>query len=57
MADISAYMAYTSRGNKINVQIPDDPKALEAYERGKKHFYAKRGQLNMACADCHVYLL
>jgi len=48
-------MAYTSRGNKINVQIPDDPKALAAYERGKKHFYAKRGQLNMACADCHVY--
>lgn len=55
IADISAYMAYTSRGNKINVQIPDDPKALAAYERGKKHFYAKRGQLNMACADCHVY--
>jgi len=55
IADISAYMAYTSRGNKISVQIPDDPKALAAYERGKKHFYAKRGQLNMACADCHVY--
>ena len=55
VADISAYMAYTSRGNKINVVIPDDPKALEAYNRGKHHFYAKRGQLNMSCADCHVY--
>ncbi len=55
IADLSAYMAYTSRGNTINVKIPNDPTALEWYERGKRHFYAKRGQLNMACADCHVY--
>jgi sulfur-oxidizing protein SoxA len=56
IADISAYMHYTSRGNIINVQVPTDNKAaLAAYERGKNHFYAKRGQLNMSCADCHVY--
>lgn len=55
IADVSAYMAYTSRGNKMNVVIPNDPRALEAYEQGKQHFYAKRGQLNMACADCHFY--
>ena len=55
IADISAYMAYTSRGNVINIVIPDDPRALEAYERGKKHFYTKRGQMNMACADCHYF--
>ena len=55
IADISAYMAYTSRGNKINIVIPDDPRAQEAYEQGKRHFYAKRGQLNMACADCHKF--
>ncbi len=55
IADISAYMAYTSRGNVFNIVIPDDPRALAAYERGKKHFYAKRGQLNMACADCHKF--
>jgi len=55
IADISAYMAYTSRGNAFNIVIPDDPRALAAYERGKRHFYTKRGQLNMACADCHYY--
>ncbi|BAZ93548.1 SoxAX cytochrome complex subunit A [Thiohalobacter sp. COW1] len=55
IAQISAYMAYTSRGNEIDIEIPDDERAMEAYERGKAHFYAKRGQLNMACADCHVY--
>lgn len=55
IAAISAYMAYTSRGNRFDIKIPDDPRALAAYERGKQHFYAKRGQLNMACADCHMH--
>lgn len=54
IADISAYMAYTSRGKKMNIVVPNDPRALAAYENGKEHFYAKRGQLNMACADCHM---
>lgn len=55
MAALSAYMAYTSRGNKIDINIPNDPRALAIYERGKRHFYSKRGQLNFSCADCHVY--
>ena len=55
IADISAYIAYTSRGNKTHVDIPNDPRALAAYEKGKMGFYAKRGQLNMACADCHQW--
>lgn len=54
MANISSYMAFTSRGNKLNITIPDDPRALAAYNRGKRFFYAKRGQLNVSCADCHV---
>lgn len=54
LVDISSYMAWTSRGNAINVVIPNDPRALEAYEQGKEFYYAKRGQLNMSCADCHV---
>ncbi len=55
IADISAYMTYTSRGKKTNVVIPSDPRAQAAYEQGKMGFYAKRGQLNMACADCHQW--
>lgn len=54
IANISAYMAYTSRGNVIDVAIPNDD-AVAAYEAGKKHYYMKRGQLNLACADCHMY--
>jgi len=55
IAQLSAYIAYQARGKTIDVKIPDDPKALAAYEAGKHFFYAKRGQLNMSCADCHVY--
>jgi sulfur-oxidizing protein SoxA len=56
IADVSAYMSFNSRGQKVNVVIPsDDSRALAAYEDGKEHFYTKRGQLNFACADCHMY--
>ncbi|HEY0635317.1 MAG TPA: sulfur oxidation c-type cytochrome SoxA [Gammaproteobacteria bacterium] len=54
IAQISAYMASTSKGKKLNIKVPNDPRALAWYEKGKSLFYAKRGQLNMACADCHV---
>jgi sulfur-oxidizing protein SoxA len=54
MASLTAYMAYTSRGQKMDVKIPNDPRALEAYENGKRHFYTRRGQLNFSCASCHV---
>ena len=55
MADISAYMAYTSRGNQFDVKIPNSQEALDAYEAGKKLYFTKVGQLNFSCADCHVY--
>lgn len=51
---VSGYLAYLSRGNKFDIQVPN-AEAMKAYNRGKKHFWAKRGQLNMACADCHYY--
>jgi len=54
IAAVSAHIAYAGRGGKINVQ-PKTQKALAWYNKGKNFFYAKRGQLNMACADCHVY--
>lgn len=54
IASISAYMAYTTRGQTIDVKIPHDQRALDAYENGKQFYYARRGQLNMSCAHCHV---
>jgi sulfur-oxidizing protein SoxA len=54
MASLTAYMAFTSRGKTMDIRIPGDPRALEAYENGKRYFYTRRGQLNFSCATCHV---
>ena len=55
MIDLTAYLAFEARGQAVDVQIPaDQPGALAAYEAGKRFYYSKRGQLNFACADCHV---
>jgi len=56
MAALTAYMAFTSRGKPFDIKIPDDPRALEAYQNGKRYFYTRRGQLNFSCATCHVYI-
>ena len=55
LAEISAYMSYTSRGNKLDVKVPaDNPAAMAAYESGKQFYYTRRGRLNFACISCHV---
>jgi sulfur-oxidizing protein SoxA len=54
MAALTAYMAFTSRGKPFDIKIPADPRALDAYENGKRYFYTRRGQLNFSCASCHV---
>jgi sulfur-oxidizing protein SoxA len=54
MASLTAYMAFTSRGKPFDIKMPNDPRALAAYENGKRYFYTRRGQLNFSCASCHV---
>ena len=54
MADLLAYMAYESRGQKVNVKVPDDADAVAAYNAGKNFYFARRGQLNFSCASCHM---
>jgi sulfur-oxidizing protein SoxA len=54
MAALTGYMAFTSRGKAMDIKIPNDPRALAAYENGKRYFYTRRGQLNFSCASCHV---
>lgn len=53
IAKIMAYMAYESRGNKIDVKIPS-AEAEMAYERGKKYFYKQQGYFTLNCYECHV---
>ncbi|MCW8901749.1 MAG: sulfur oxidation c-type cytochrome SoxA [Gammaproteobacteria bacterium] len=54
-AGIAAYMTSTSKGKATNVKIDPSRTSMAIYEQGKRHFYAKRGQLNFSCADCHIY--
>jgi sulfur-oxidizing protein SoxA len=53
MGTLTAYMRTLSDGMLMNVKV-EGPKATAAYEDGKKSFFTRKGQLNFACASCHV---
>jgi len=53
MGYLTAYMRTLSDGMLMNVKV-EGPKAMAAYNDGKKSFYSRKGQLNFACANCHV---
>jgi sulfur-oxidizing protein SoxA len=52
MNSLVAYIAYQSRGEIIDITVPNE-KALDAYQQGKKFYFTRRGQLNFACFHCH----
>ncbi len=51
MTAMNALLTVQSRGMPVNVAI-DGPVA-EMWERGKKMYYTRTGQLELACASCH----
>ncbi|HMM51827.1 MAG: sulfur oxidation c-type cytochrome SoxA [Lautropia sp.] len=51
--EISVWFKSLSAGTPIRVDI-GDARVMAAYRRGETLFYAKTGQLNFACASCHV---
>ncbi len=52
---ILSYVAFESRGKKVNIVVPQgDAGAVAAYENGKKFYFQRRGQLNFSCATCHM---
>lgn len=50
---LTSYARTLSDGMKMNIKV-EGPAAQAAYQRGKEFFYTRRGQLNFACATCHV---
>ncbi|NVK29928.1 MAG: sulfur oxidation c-type cytochrome SoxA [Gammaproteobacteria bacterium] len=54
IAELSSYLAYEGRGKPINVEIPNAD-AEAAFNAGQALYYTRKGQLNMACATCHMY--
>jgi L-cysteine S-thiosulfotransferase len=53
MGVLTAYARTLSDGMRIDVRV-DSPAALEKYETGKALFFRRIGQLNAACAGCHL---
>lgn len=53
MGTLTSYMRTLSDGMLMNIKV-EGPKAMAAYEDGKKTFFSRKGQLNFACASCHV---
>lgn len=49
---ILSYMSFESRGQKTNVNVTPD--SMDAYNKGKEFYFARRGQLNFSCAHCHM---
>jgi len=53
LVTLLTYMTDTSRGKSIEIKIPDDPRALAAYEDGKRIYFTRRGARDFACYHCH----
>lgn len=53
MGVLTAYARTLSDGMPMDIRI-DSPAALEKYEAGKMLFFRRIGQLNAACAGCHL---
>lgn len=48
---LTAFVAYQSRG--MPVAVDDDGPARPFVEAGRRRYFARMGQLNLACAHCH----
>ena len=55
LAQLTAYFYSLSQGQRIKLEV-SAPGAVKAYEEGKKFWWQRRGQLNFACANCHMDL-
>jgi len=48
---VTAFVAHQSRG--VPFAPPDDPRLVRFRERGREVYEARRGQLDLSCAQCH----
>jgi L-cysteine S-thiosulfotransferase len=54
MGVLAAYARTLSDGMRIDIKV-DTPGAIAKYQAGRELFYRRIGQLNAACAGCHVH--
>jgi len=51
LVELEVFVRYKARGEKVNVDISGPLKPF--YEKGKKIYNTRFGQMNMACVVCH----
>ena len=51
LLSLTAYVASLSRDTPFNVSVKDESK--QYFDRGREYFFTRRGQLNLACTQCH----
>jgi sulfur-oxidizing protein SoxA len=51
MLALTAFISHQAKGLPVNVRV--DGAAAASFARGRAFFYQRRGQLNLACANCH----
>jgi len=49
---MTIYVKTQSHGKPVDVVLSDE--LMPFYEKGKEFYYQRRGQLDMACSNCHV---
>jgi len=55
LAELTGHYYSMYRGKRVKPDVDfKDPDVLAAYEKGKKFWWARRGQLNFACSNCHL---
>lgn len=51
MLAMTTYVTHQSLGMPVNVKVDGD--AAPFFEKGKKFYFKRRGQLDLACKNCH----
>lgn len=51
LLSLTGYVASLSRGESVSVSI--EGPAAPYYEMGRAYFFQRKGQLNLACSQCH----
>lgn len=51
LLDLTSFITYQSRGLPRNIDISGPAQSL--FNKGKEHFMTRRGQLDLACSQCH----
>lgn len=53
LANLTAAFYELSANQLVDIDL-SEAEAIAAYEEGKRYWWARRGRLNLACADCHM---